>query len=107
MKEMCTTIPIGSCPSCGHRQFVVDEMYTSTYLTNRDGTVIDFSNEDYSAKGMCCNCHKVYDMMPTNTGFVPLTDLRRILLDYTPHVDNFYKEEVKSLANPMEANTKQ
>ena len=81
-------------------------MHTSTYLTDRDGMVVDYSDDEYAAKGICCNCKKTYDMIPTSTGFIPATDLRRILLDYSPHVSKFYEEQIKQLANPMEASDK-
>lgn len=104
MKEMCTSIPYGACPSCGHKQFIVDEISSNTYLLDRDGAILDFSENNYSAKGICCNCHKVYEMLPTQIGFIPLTPLRKILFEATPHaiatqVVPFYESKTP---NPME-----
>lgn len=109
MKEMCTLVPEGACPSCGKKGFVVHEMQSFTYLTNRDGVVVDYAPDQYAAVGMCTNCNKRFDMMPTPTGFIPITPLRRILLDYTPHIDNFLNDDLtnaKVVPNPMGVNSR-
>ena len=102
MIEMVTKIPLGSCPKCGHKQFVVMESQLKKYLTNKDGEIIDFEETDYSAAGMCCNCNTVFKMMPTMEGFIPLTRLREILFDYTPHAFSEPTYEVSNTFNPME-----
>lgn len=106
MKTMVNLIPAGSCPRCGHSQFVVFENEMNCYLTNRDGEIIDGNEIDYRAVGKCVNCGKEFSMIPTANGFIPLTRLRSILLDYTPHFSAINDAEMaycKDLANPMEA----
>ena len=100
MKEMCRIIPAGSCPSCGHKQFFVMQGQVDQYITNGDGVVIDFKELEYKAIGKCLNCNKEYEMMPTTTGFIPLTPLRKILYDYTPHLA--IEESYSHVDNPME-----
>lgn len=102
MKEMVTIIPAGSCPKCGHKQFVVSELQISEYLTNPDGEIIDSLDVDYNAAGMCLNCNTVFKMYPTKEGFIPLTRLREIMLDYTPHAEIIKLELPNNISNPME-----
>lgn len=100
MKEMCTIIPRGSCPNCGHKQFVVHEFEQHLYLTDRDGEIIDSQEIDYSAAGMCVKCGRKYKMLPTHEGFIPATKLRELLFDYSPHL--YIENEIKNIDNPME-----
>lgn len=97
MKEMCTLLPQGSCPNCGHIQFIVYESIDTMYLTNRDGEIIDAKEVRSNISGMCIKCNKVYKMFPTREGFIPLTKLREIVLDYSPSIENF-----ENIINPME-----
>ena len=103
MKEMVSIVPLGSCPKCGHKQFVISELQINEYLTNRDGEIIDSFEADYDARGICVNCSSEFKMYPTFEGFIPLTRLREIILDYTPHTKAISYEEHKLLPNPMEA----
>ena len=107
MKEMVNIVPLGSCPKCGHKSFVVSEMQTNEYLTNADGEIIDSLDIDYDAEGMCVNCCSRYKMYPTREGFIPLTRLRSIMLDYTNHVIDVKSSEelIRNTSNPMEMNT--
>lgn len=102
MKEMVKTIPLGTCPKCGHKQFVVVENEINTYLTNIDGEIIDQKTIDNKAIGMCCNCKTKFAMIPTKIGFIPATKLRCLLLEYTPHSSLLNDDEVY-IDNPMEA----
>lgn len=104
MKEMVNIIPLGSCPKCGHRQFLVSEIQHTAYITNSDGEIIDSHEIDYDAIGKCINCQSEFNMYPTKEGFVPLTRLREIMLDYTPHMLVQQEEIVNALPNPMEVN---
>ena len=97
MKEMCSVLPQGSCPNCGHAHFIVYESVDTMYLPNRDGEIIDAREERSYASGICIKCNKTYKMFPTREGFIPLTRLREIVLDYSPSVDKF-----KNIENPME-----
>lgn len=105
MKEMVNIVPLGSCPKCGHKQFVVSEYYAVEYLTNPDGEIIDSNDTYHDAKGMCVNCNSEFTMYPTREGFIPVTKLRAIMLDYTPHAFIYkHKEEDMNISNPMEVN---
>ena len=105
MKNMVNIIPLGSCPKCGHKQFVVSELQINEYLTNTNGEIIDSLDVEYDAEGMCLNCNATFKMYPTREGFIPLTRLRKILLDYTPHMQCVKTIELDDLANPMEVVT--
>ena len=101
MKNMVNIIPAGSCPKCGHSSFVVSESQTNEYLTNADGEIVDSLDIEYDAEGICLNCNTIYNMYPTRTGFVPLTRLREIMFNYTPHLLD-HIVEVVDIPNPME-----
>lgn len=103
MNEMVNIVPLGSCPKCGHKQFVVLEHQINKYLTNPDGEVIDSADIEYTASGMCLNCNTVFKMYPTRDGFIPLTKLREIMFDYTPHTQIVKEQTVIDIPNPMEA----
>ena len=104
MKEMVNIIPLGSCPKCGHRQFLVSEQQITNYLTNGDGEIIDSIDIEYDAEGICLNCNTRFKMFSTIEGFIPLTRLREIMLDYTPHIKIDTKLPASNIFNPMEAN---
>lgn len=101
MNEMVKIIPYGACPNCGGKQFIVKEIQMNKYLTNQDGDILDHREDYYSAAGMCYTCNTVYNMIPTKTGYIPMTKLRSILLDYSDIYNTFPKE--KFIKNPMEA----
>lgn len=105
MKNMVNIIPLGACPKCGHKQFVVSEQQITEYLTNADGEIVDGIDVEYDAVGMCCNCNATFDMYPTKEGFIPLTNLRKILLNYTPHMIVMHPQKVPAIDNPMEVTT--
>ena len=42
-------------------------------------------------------------MYPTRDGFIPLTKLREIMFDYTPHTQIVKEQTVIDIPNPMEA----
>lgn len=102
MKEMVSIIPLGACPKCGHKQFVVSEHQINEYLTNPDGEIIDSLDIEYDAEGMCLNCNSIFKMYPTREGFIPLTRLREIMLNYTPHLDSLSETIDIETPNPME-----
>ena len=101
MKEMCTIIPQGSCPICGHKQFIVHEIDTNIYLTDQDGAILDHKELSYKAIGICTNCKAQFEMMPTSIGFIPLTKLRKIIYEYSPSV-YINETELINSTNPME-----
>lgn len=102
MKEMVNIVPLGACPKCGHKQFVVSELQINEYLTNPDGEIIDSIDVEYDAEGMCLNCNSKFKMYSTREGFIPLTRLREILFDYTPHVLVIQDQVIDNFSNPME-----
>ena len=101
MKNMVNIIPAGSCPKCGHKQFVVSEQQVNEYLTNADGEIIDSLDIEYDAEGICLNCMTRFKMYPTREGFIPLTRLRAIMLDYTHHAEFIKIEPLHDIPNPM------
>lgn len=102
MKEMVNIVPLGSCPKCGHKQFIVSEQCITDYLTNGDGEIIDSIDINYDAEGMCLNCNARFKMYATREGFIPLTRLREIMLNYTPHIQVDTALPVPDTFNPME-----
>ena len=40
---LAVRIPNGSCPICGHKQFIVSDISHNLYLTNRDGEIVDYN----------------------------------------------------------------
>ena len=106
MKEMVNIIPLGSCPKCGHKQFIVSECQINQYLTNLDGEIVDASEIDYIADGICINCNSIFKMHPTREGFIPLTKIREIMLGYTPHsnIVSMQNKILDNITNPMEVN---
>lgn len=104
MKEMIYKIKKGSCPNCGHKQFIIYERNENLYLTNSDGEIIDSQELTNYAKGKCIRCGKEYDMLSGISQFIPLTDLRKILYNYSPH--KIEEEKIKLISNPMEKSGK-
>lgn len=100
MKNMVNILPMGACPKCAHKQFIVIESVCTGYLTNEDGSIIDANEYNYMAVGRCCNCNTTFDMMPTSYGFIPMTNLRKIIYDYVPHSLN-ERSSIKLENNPM------
>lgn len=98
-KQMVRLLPLGSCPNCGHNQFVVAESETNLFLTNRDGEIVDSKNYSYTCEGMCCNCKVRFPMLATPERFIPMTPLRKLLYE-----DSHNELEVEIIKNPMEVN---
>lgn len=104
MKEMVNKISKRLCPNCGYKQFIVYERNENLYLINNDGEIIDSSELANYAKGKCIRCGEEYDMMSCSTRFIPLTNLTKILYDYSPH--KIEEEKIKIIPNPMEKSDK-
>lgn len=104
MKELCYIIPKGSCPTCGHKQFIVYHRTEILSLTDMEGQIIDSQNISDYAIGKCINCGKEYDMIILNETYIPATPLRKLLYEYDPHT--FYDENIieSNIPNPMEMN---
>lgn len=103
-KQMMRLIPMGSCPKCQHKQFVVYDNQSILFLTNRDGEIIDSKDIEHVSVGMCCNCKATFDMFPTSEGFIPLTQMRKIVYDYMPENINStqVKEYIDNISSPMQ-----
>lgn len=101
MKEMVNYVPFGSCPICGHKQFIAVESNISVFLTDGDGMVVQSKELDHNVKGKCLNCNTEFDMLSTLYGFIPLTSLRKILLDYMDITNDVIECDYKNIDNPM------
>jgi hypothetical protein len=101
-KEMVRLVPIGSCPICGHNQFVVAESELNIFLTNRDGEIVDSSNCSYKCEGMCINCKTRMPMLATPERFIPLTPLRKLLYENINHNELGLSVDEDVVPNPME-----
>ena len=100
LEMVAIRIPMGECPHCKHKQFIVSEIVQTEYLTNRDGQVIDSMEPKYDAVGMCLNCNYTFPMKPIFDGFVPMTPLRQFMDRYIDYDEpEFNVSEVK---NPMQ-----
>ena len=99
---MYRIVPEGSCPRCGHKQFLVREFQSHLYLTNRDGEVIDAKDEGGFCVGKCLNCKREYEMFQRQHSFIPLTPLRKLMYEYQP--ENLPKNEYNDprIGNPMQ-----
>ena len=96
-------IPKDSCPKCGHRKFLVRELVGTTYLTDEFGKIVDSTDGLHLCRGICMNCAYQCDMYPTRQGFIPLTPLRKFLLEYSDEYlnkRNVFGDE-SYLPNPM------
>lgn len=102
MKEMCIKLPRWSCPICGGRRFIISEYKATNYLLDNDGVVKEYKDKYYGAGGMCLKCNTVFEMMPTSTGFIPLTRLRKIFFEYSPISELLNESEYDYEPNPME-----
>ena len=101
-REMYTLIPDEACPTCGHSRFIIKDSESNLYLTDNFGNIIDSKEEYHICVGKCLNCGKEYSMLPTKNKFIPLTNLRKYLYEYSNTVlehDTMYTEEV--LPNPL------
>lgn len=102
LETIVRSIPIGSCPCCGHERFIVSEIVKTEYLTNRDGEIIDSIEPSYNAVGFCLNCNRTYPMKPTHDGFIPMTPLRLFMAKHNNY-DYFSinEDNYEKISNPM------
>lgn len=108
MKEMVKTVPLGACPVCGHKQFYVVDSVMNEYITDMNGEVVDSAEHGYKAYGKCMRCETEFDMMRTTYGFIPMTPLRKLFFEYTPHVALVLRDDTacEGPDNPMQKGTK-
>ena len=105
-RQIYHLLPKNACPICGKAsKFIIRDLQSNIYLTNKDGDIID-SKEDFNiAVGMCLNCNTKFDMFPTNNSFIPLTPLRKLLPEYSKASRNYCRnpEEFTSqyIENPI------
>lgn len=100
MKEMVRIVPLGACPVCGHKQFYVVDSVMNEYITDMNGEIVDSAEHGYKAYGKCMNCEMEFDMMRTSYGFIPMTRLRKLFFDYTPHVALALRDDLDYEAGP-------
>lgn len=105
MKEMCILRNNGSCPICGHSQFVVIENQINISLTDIDGNVLETREAEHEAHGKCVFCGNECEMLPTTYGFIPLSPLRKFLYKEVPQYIPKLKEYQKT-ENPMQITTR-
>ena len=105
-KQIYHLVPRGRCPKCGHTQFIVREITSTLYLTDRDGKVCDFKDEFTTTVGMCTNCNATFDMYPAYDTFIPLTPLMKLLPEYSKasldQTNNLERFTTPALPNPIE-----
>ena len=95
---LAVRIPNGSCPICGHKQFVVSDISHNLYLTNRDGEIVDYNEYRRNIRGFCVNCHNVIKMRSTSYGYIPTNALSEFMEVYDKEKD--IKERI-NYDNPM------
>lgn len=90
----------GSCPYCGHNNFVVSHIQHDLYYVNSLGKIMDSKNLADSAKGLCINCKRVINFLPTTYGFMALSKLGEII--YEDYIVPDDEDLLKSIDNPMQ-----
>lgn len=95
---LAVRIPNGSCPICGHKQFIVSDISHNLYLTNRDGEIVDYNEYRRNIRGFCVNCHNVIKMRSTPYGYIPTNALSEFMEAYDKEKD--IKERI-NYDNPM------
>ena len=100
-QEIMTVLPEGSCPTCGHRQFIVKEIQSNLYLTSNFGEIIASKEEGYACVGKCLVCGKEYSMYSGPHKFIPLTPMRKILYDYSKEYLDAQEPKEAYMTNPM------
>ena len=76
---LAVRIPNGSCPICGHKQFVVSDISHNLYLTKIDGEIVDYNEYSRNIRGFCVNCHNVIKMRSTSYGYIPTNALSEFM----------------------------
>ena len=111
--QMIRLMPRHSCPYCGSQQgYLVKQMKSELYLVNRDGEICDSQEQWSVVVGKCKSCGAEMEMYPAFNSFIPLTPLRKMLLEYeldtlsltnnkdsVPIMNPFLKERDKNESN--------
>ena len=80
---MIRLFPRHSCPYCGSSQgYLVKQIKSELFLTNRNGEICDSREEWSVVVGKCKTCGAEMEMYPAFNTFIPLTPLRKMLLEY-------------------------
>jgi len=96
-------LPRMACPYCGNVKWVILEMSANTYYTNRDGKVAKSIENYHKARGKCLTCGREYDMYPAYDTFIPLTPIRKLLLEFQPEeLNKTNNQDFTYIENPME-----
>lgn len=102
--NMVRIIPARTCPNCGHSEFIIHQSTSMVYLTDRDGEIKDQLQDREVIKGICLRCKREYDMLQTINGFIPMTQLRKLLYQNTHHYE--VEEQNDTIPNPMQKEIK-
>ena len=108
-KEICRVLPYGSCPICGHDEFIILETNTMAYLTDKQGHVSSMDEAYYNCEGKCLNCGTEFSRFDAfESRFVPISKIRELFNFDLEFRDRYYKERANpdslKLKNPMEVN---
>ena len=107
-KELCRTLPYGSCPICGHVEFIILETNTMAYLTDKDGNLDPGDQVYYDCKGKCINCNAEFERMEIyESKVLPMSKIRSLFDFDLEFSHKYYSEKFNpdslKLKNPMEA----
>lgn len=90
------------CPRCGHKNFLVKQITSNIYMTNHDGEVCDSKEEKCVTVAKCLECGKEFDAYPAFDSFIPLTPIRKFLIEYnTDTLDKTNNMDETYIKNPM------
>lgn len=91
----------GSCPVCGHKNFLISSIIHNVYLTDSFNNIIDTKELTEDVVGVCLNCNSNINFIPTPTGFYAVGKIEKIVLENTIKNENKPDDYVE-LHNPME-----
>ena len=90
------------CPRCGHKNFLIKQLSSTIYITDHDGNVCDSKDEKVVTVGKCLECGKEFDAYPAFDSFIPLTSIRKHMIEYSATVlDKTNNMDETYIENPM------
>lgn len=105
--DMVKLLPKNACPKCGGRQYAVYETQNTGYVTDRFGEIVQYVELGKHYSGKCLTCgHEYADMVYMYDTFVPLTQMRKFMIEYEPanvaKTNNTDAANSAAIINPME-----
>lgn len=105
-KEMCRALPYGSCPICGHTEFIVLDTTTMAYLTDKKGHVSNMDEVYYNCEGRCLNCGTEFKRFDAcESRFIPMSKIRELCNFDLEFRNKYYEENMNpdsmKIKNPM------